>query len=183
RSPTDLSPLNGFEWSGTEPERRLARVLLEELGIEDKDRRVFLSNRRSDGLGAAEQLHDALSHFRFQPFIDRFGIRPGDDVQSRIADSLEQHAFLLILETSEAHLSDWVYDEVDYALSHTMGTLNPSMARRPDADPGKCRHSPPPTRSRRSDHGLARLRRSYVRLSLPRPRSGRSSPRQRPRPT
>lgn len=121
--PNRLSPFNGFEWSGADPHRRLARVLLEELGIEERDRRVFISHKRSDGLGAAEQLHDALSHARFEPFIDRFVIRPGDDVQRRIADGLERHAFLLILETPEAHLSDWVYDEVDYALSHTMGTL------------------------------------------------------------
>lgn len=136
QAPTDLSPFNGFEWSGAEPERRLARVLLEELGIEDKDRRVFLSHKRSDGLGAAEQIHDALSHSRFQPFIDRFAIRPGDDVQGRIADALEQHAFLLILETPESHLSDWVYDEVGYALSHTMGTLIVQWPGDPTPIPG-----------------------------------------------
>lgn len=119
----DLARLNGFEWSGIDPDRRLARTLLEELGIEDRDRRVFVSHRRLDGLGAAEQLHDALSHFRFDPFIDRFALRAGDDVQRRIADALESHAFVIVLETPEAHLSDWVYDEVDYALSHTMGTL------------------------------------------------------------
>lgn len=121
--PASLSPFNGFEWSGADPERRLARVLLEELGIEERDRRVFISHKRSDGLGAAEQIHDALAHARYEPFIDRFVIRPGEDVQERIADGLERHAFLLVLETPEAYLSDWVYDEVDYALSHTMGTL------------------------------------------------------------
>lgn len=123
QAPSGLAPLNGFEWSGTEPAKRLTRILLEELGIEDRDRRVFISHKRSDGLGAAEQLHDALSHSRFVPFIDRFAIPHGGDVQEHIADALEQYAFLLLLETPEAHLSDWVFDEVDYALSHTMGTL------------------------------------------------------------
>jgi TIR domain len=121
--PPHLSPFNGFAWFGDEPERRLARVLLEELGIEERDRLVFLSHKREDGLGAAEQIHDALTHQRFIPFIDRFAIPAGADVQAHIADALEKHAFLLILETPQAHLSDWVYDEVDYALSHTMGTL------------------------------------------------------------
>jgi TIR domain len=121
--PSRLSPFNAFEWSGVDPQRGLARALLEELGIEERNRRTFISHKRADGLGAAQQIHDALSHARFEPYIDRFVIRPGDDVQRRIADGLERHAFLLILETPEAHLSDWVYDEVDYALSHTMGNL------------------------------------------------------------
>jgi hypothetical protein len=134
--PDSLSPLNGFEWSGDDPGRRLSRVLLEELGIEDRERRVFISHRRSDGLGAAEQLHDTLSHFRFETFIDRFAIRPGEPVQSRIADALEHYAFMLVLETPDAHLSDWVYDEVDYALSHTMGTLILRWPEDPTAVPG-----------------------------------------------
>lgn len=121
--PAQLSPFNGFEWSGQEPERRLAQILLEELGIEDRERRVFLSHKRSDGLGAAEQIHDELTRNRFVPFIDRFAIPPGADVQAHIADALENFGFLLVLETPESYLSDWVFDEVDYALSHTMGTL------------------------------------------------------------
>jgi TIR domain len=134
--PLGLARFNAFQWSGPESARKLARLLLEELGIEDRERSVFLSHKRSDGLGAAEQLHDRLSHFRFEPFIDRFAIRPGEDVQSLIADFLERYAFLLILETPDAHLSAWVYDEVDYALSHTMGTLILQWPNGPTPIPG-----------------------------------------------
>jgi hypothetical protein len=118
-----LAFANGFEWSTPEDARKLARILLENLGIEDRERRVFISHKRDDGLGAAEQLHDHLTHAGFRPFIDRFAIRTGEGVQESIADALEDHAFLLLLETPLAHTSDWVFDEVDYALSHTMGTL------------------------------------------------------------
>ncbi|ORA62087.1 toll/interleukin-1 receptor domain-containing protein [Mycobacteroides franklinii] len=134
--PDELSRFNGFEWSGNEPEHRLAQLLLEELGIEDRDRRVFLSHKREDGLGAAEQLHDALTRHRFVPFIDRFAIPKGADVQAHIADALESYAFLLILETPLAHLSEWVFDEVDYALSHTMGTLILQWPGEPKNIPG-----------------------------------------------
>ncbi|MCB1283378.1 MAG: toll/interleukin-1 receptor domain-containing protein [Microthrixaceae bacterium] len=134
--PVGLARLNGFEWVGANPAQRLARLLLEELGIEDRDRRVFISHRRSDGLGAAEQLHDHLSHHRFVPFIDRFAIPKGADVQDHIADGLEQHAFLLLLETPDAYLSEWVFLEVDYALSHTMGTIIVSWPGNPTPLPG-----------------------------------------------
>jgi hypothetical protein len=121
--PPVLGPINGWEWSGNEPQRRLARFLLEQLGIEDRQRRVFISHKRDDGLGAAEQLHDHLSKMGFRPFIDRFAIRSADAVQAKIAEALEDHAFMLLLETPLASTSEWVFDEVDYALSHTMGTL------------------------------------------------------------
>jgi hypothetical protein len=121
--PGVLRPINGFGWSEGRGARGLARVLLAELGIEDRQRRVFISHKREDGLGAAEQLHDVLTHRAFTPFIDRFVIREGEPVQEAIADAIEDHAFLLLLETPLAHLSGWVFDEVHYALSHTLGTL------------------------------------------------------------
>jgi TIR domain len=81
-------------------------------------------------------LHDELSHKGFTPFIDRFAIREGKYVQEAIADALEDHAFLLLVETPLAHTSDWVFDEVDYALSHTMGTLIVQWPGSPAPVPG-----------------------------------------------
>lgn len=121
--PEVLRPINGCPWTGEESALRLARLLLEELGIEESKRKVFISHKREDGLMAAEQLRDALAKFRFDPFIDRFNIHSGENVQAKIADQLEDHAFMLLLETPQAHTSAWVFDEVDYALSHTMGIL------------------------------------------------------------
>ena len=115
---------------------QLVHLLLEELGIEEKQRRVFISHKRDDGLGAAEQLHDTLSHHGFRPFIDQFAVRVGQGVQAEIADALEDHAFLLLLETPLAHTSTWVFDEVDYALSHAMGVLILRWPGEPTPVPG-----------------------------------------------
>jgi len=121
--PPELATLNGFKWSTSTDLESLVHVILEELGIEEQQRRVFISHKRDDGLGAAEQVHDRLTHHRFLPFIDRFAIPNGERVQEKIADALEDHAFLLLLETPDAHTSDWVFDELEYALSHGMGVL------------------------------------------------------------
>lgn len=134
--PDSVSRFNAFEWSGPDSDRLLAREVLEQLDIEVRERRVFISHRRSDGLAVAEQLHDALTHVRFDPFIDRFAIQPGQDVQARIADALEAFAFLLVLETPDAHVSDWVFDEVDYALAHAMGVLIVRWPGDPEPVPG-----------------------------------------------
>lgn len=134
--PAEASKFNGFEWSGKNPAKQLARIVLGQLGIEERDRRVFISHRRADGLAAAEQLHDELTHHTFKPFIDRFSIQPGEAVQEKIADVLEDFAFLLLLETPDAHNSKWVYDEVDYALSHVMGILIIQWPGKPKQVPG-----------------------------------------------
>src|SRR5258708_18136656 len=119
--PECLRPINGFAWLSDQSSDSLCRKLLEELGIAERQRRAFISHKREDGLAAAEQLHEHLSQHGFRPFIDRFHIPAGRDVQAEIADQLEDCAMLLLLETPLAHTSDWVFDEVDYALSHQMG--------------------------------------------------------------
>ncbi len=134
--PSQIARQNGFEWSGSEPDVRLAHFVLEQLGIEESSRRVFLSHRRTDGQAAAEQLHDALARVHFTPFIDRFAIPTGADMQEYIADALESFGFILVLETPEAHLSEWVFYEVDYALAHTMGLLILTWPGNPEPIPG-----------------------------------------------
>jgi len=119
--PPGLLPINGLEWPDGTSARRVARRILEEFGIEERQRKAFISHKREDGLLAAEYLSDYLSHRGFAPFIDRFNIPAGVDLQARIADELESYAFLIVLETPRAHESDWVFDEVEYALTHLMG--------------------------------------------------------------
>ena len=119
--PECLRLINGFGWTEPSPEIRLARLILEELGIEERQRRAFISHRRHDGLAAAEQLHDHLSHNGFVPFIDRFHIPAGANVQNEIADSLEDCALVVLLETPLAHESPWVFYEVNYGVGHQLG--------------------------------------------------------------
>src|SRR5205807_2551001 len=83
-------------------------------------------------------------------------VRAAEDVQEKIADALEDHAFLLLLETPLAHTSEWVVDEVDYALSHTMGTLILRWPGDPPAVPGSAglpRLALAPTELTTDEHG------------------------------
>jgi len=134
--PEGLRPINGYEWSGSDPATGLVRKVLAELGVEDRQRRAFISHKREDGLAAAEQVHDHLCHLGFEPFIDRFHIPSGQDVQADIADALEDCALLVLLETPLAHESEWVLDEVDYALSHQLGLVIFTWPESPSQLPG-----------------------------------------------
>ncbi len=129
QAPKMLARQNAVAWSGPRPAARLASLILRELGLTVRARSAFISHRRSDGQAAAQQLHDALHHNGFRAFIDRFHIGPGRDVQREIADNLEQFAFLVVLETPDAHSSKWLLSEIDYALTHSMGML---IVRWPD---------------------------------------------------
>lgn len=119
--PPAAAPLNGAAWVPGEPPDQLVHLVLEELGIEERRRRVFISHRRTDGLMMAEQLFDELNRHGFESFIDRFQIPPGGDVQGEIADALEDYAFVVFIESPDAHTSNWVFDEVMYATTHSIG--------------------------------------------------------------
>jgi hypothetical protein len=134
--PACLHQVNGLHWGPEEAGLRLARTVLEGLGIEERDRRVFISHKRDDGLAVAEQLHEELARHGFFPFIDRFHIRPGRDVHAEIAGQLEDCAVLLLVETPLAHASDWVFDEVNYALSHHLGLHIVAWPGPPEQVPG-----------------------------------------------
>jgi hypothetical protein len=134
--PPALRPLNGWQWDGADAAARLARLLLRELGIEERQRTVFISYKRDDGLLAADQLYGHLSKHAFRPFMDRVDLRPAIDVQAAIADALEAYAFVLLVETPLAHTSDWIYDELDYALAHYMGVHLISWPGNPNPIPG-----------------------------------------------
>lgn len=119
--PQQLHPINAFIWSGAFAAEELARLILRELGLTERERKVFISYLRSDGLGIADQLFEELSKRKFTVFLDRFDVDAGRDFQHEIRESLEEIAFLLVIESPDAYQSRWICeDEVNYALRHHM---------------------------------------------------------------
>ncbi len=117
--PDILKNINAFYWKEKEfPEKRLIRKIFENLGIDDKQRRVFISYRRNDGLGMADQILDRLSRQRFNAFLDKYDIEIGHNIQQEIYESIEDKAFLVVIESPDAHNSKWISKEIHYALTH-----------------------------------------------------------------
>jgi hypothetical protein len=121
--PRFLSDINAFKWVDRSAGVDLASLILRELGITESRRQVFVSYRRSDASSLSEQIFDALSRRGFDVLFDRFDVAPGERVQTRIRDALEDVSFVLLIESQEAHNSNWVFWEVQYALKHHMGLL------------------------------------------------------------
>jgi hypothetical protein len=68
--------------------------------------------------------------------VDRFDIDPAADVQQRIYAALEETAFVVLVESPDAGLSEWVLEEVHYALRESLGILIISFPEVDDQLPG-----------------------------------------------
>ena len=122
--PEMLKNINAFYWKETEfPEKRLVRKIFENLGIDEKQRRVFISYRRKDGLGMADQILDRLSRQRFNVFLDKYDVEVGHNIQQEIYESIEDKAFLVVIESPDAHNSQWISKEIIFALTHEIPVL------------------------------------------------------------
>lgn len=128
--PNEIRFLNSVSWDEAREDCLLA--FLEHLGLVEEERKLFLSYRRSETEHLAIQLRESLCQRRFDVFLDRFSVPPGEDFSVRIDQELADKAFVLLLESRSAIGSEWVQHEVSYALSHHISLLALST---PDADP------------------------------------------------
>lgn len=121
--PDALGVLNAVGWDNGAGLLQIVRACLRELGIYERQRKVFISHRRSDAAILALDLHDRLSRAGWVPFVDRLGIDEGEPVQAKIDECLDDMAFLILIESPDAHESRWIDHEVLYATDHGMGVL------------------------------------------------------------
>lgn len=121
--PEALHPINRLEWKDSHSSAKVTGWLLRLVGLTEKQRRVFVSYRRSDALHMGEQVWEELSKAGFDVFLDRFGIDPAENFQERLTERLADKAFMLLIESPEARNSKWVMYEVDYAQKHRLGFM------------------------------------------------------------
>ena len=119
--PTAIQHINAADWDEEATAARL--TLLEMLGLVEDERKVFLSYRRNDSTSMAVQLHAELMRSRFDVFLDRFALPPGEDFQRRLTEDLGDKAFVVLLESSDLRNSQWVQHEITYAHSHRIDVL------------------------------------------------------------
>ena len=124
-----------MEWPhGTSPVV-VARRVLEELGISESQRRIFISYKREDGLLAAEQLFDHVGKHGSVPSLIGSLSRRGRTFRRPSPTHLRTSRSCCFLR-HPAHMSPWVFYEVDYTLSHGMGIHIVTWPGRPAKIPG-----------------------------------------------
>lgn len=111
---------------------RVFSALLECVGLLPRQRRVFLSYRRTETTAAAVQLFAELSARQFDVFLDTHSIGSGVDFQEELWHQLSDVDVLLMLESPEYFTSRWTDAEYGRALAKGIGVLRVQW---PDAKP------------------------------------------------
>lgn len=113
--------------TGFDPAPVISR-LVRGAGILARSNRLFISYRHSDASHFAGELFHALVERGFEPFLDRFSSRPGDDFVDLIRDELADKAILVSLETAGIGGSLYCRQEVATAVSRRMGMIAVDLA-------------------------------------------------------
>jgi hypothetical protein len=119
--PESLRALNALAY--TETAVRVTTALLECVGLLPRQRRIFLSYRRTESRAAALQLFDELSARQFEVFVDTHGVPPAEDFQAVLWQRLCDADVLLMLDTPGYFDSLWTDKEFGRALAKKIPVL------------------------------------------------------------
>jgi hypothetical protein len=94
------------------------------LRVQNRESKIFISYRATDGTAIANQLHDHLISLGHNAFLDEAKeidgetrVVPGSRIQNQIDEALGQSNFVLLIDTPSAPDSKWIMHEVETAES------------------------------------------------------------------
>lgn len=122
--PEFLQPTNGFCLNGQDTEiKELATLMMECVGLLRRQRRIFVSYRRTESRDAALQIHDLLMRKGFDVFLDTHDIRPGEPFQDVLWHKLCDSDVLIMLDTPTYFESRWTREEIGRARAKEIHVL------------------------------------------------------------
>ena len=123
--PAALSGFNAFQtglWRHAWAEGLVDEVL--SLGWQRRrERRVFISYKRSDSGPVARQLYDALTARGYLTFLDDVSIPKGEEFQRELKWWLNDADVVMVLSTPGFQSSRWCVEEISAAKSGSIGLL------------------------------------------------------------
>lgn len=133
--PDFLRATNGYCLKKEDSEMEgVATIMLECVGLLRRQRRVFVSYRRTESREAALQMHDLLTSRGFDVFLDTHDIRPGDPFQDVLWHRLCDSDVLVMLDTPTYFESRWTREEIGRARAKEIHVLRVVW---PDHEPNK----------------------------------------------
>lgn len=134
-----------FDAAAGGPDGRLAKRTGAILGLrlQQRDTKIFISYRASDGTQIAQQIEAHLTGLGYPVWRDQAQeldgetmILPGSPVQSEIDNALDGASVVLLLDTPDAPHSPWIKHEVDTANSQLLPILPICFRSRTDTKKG-----------------------------------------------
>ncbi len=121
--PLELNPVNAIEIDSTQAIGKLKCFILENFGLLESNRKVFISYKRSDSLTFAHQLHDALIAAHYKPFLDSYSITYGVDFQEYLKHELSDSSVFIFVNTPNYELSKFTMEELNACNKLQMGVI------------------------------------------------------------
>jgi len=122
--PSPLRNINGLSLSEDDAQlTKIATVLLECVGLLPRQRRVFLSYRRTESREVALQLFEAFSARQFDVFLDTHGVPPALDFQAILWHRLCDSDVVVMLDTPSYFDSRWTAAEFGRAQAKSITIL------------------------------------------------------------
>ena len=123
--PQPLKPLNGFFLDDTEFSiQALKNLILSYFGILEGNRKVFISYRRTDLEGLAQNLFDRLIKKKYIPFLDSYSLAAGVDFQEYLRHELVDSDIIILLDTPGFNSSPYCMEEFNIANAENIPVLD-----------------------------------------------------------
>lgn len=121
--PAALHPINGVALGASEPMDGLCNLVLENLGLLRKSRRLFISYRRTDSSTEALQIKHELDARGYDVFLDTHSVPKGDDFQEILWHRLSDSDVVVLLDTPGFMESRWTQEELAQTSAMMIGLV------------------------------------------------------------
>ncbi|MDN3706281.1 toll/interleukin-1 receptor domain-containing protein [Myroides ceti] len=103
---------------------KIKNIVLEGFELLRKNRKLFISYKRSESSNIAIQLYEFLERNNFDVFIDTHSINKGEEFQEELWHRMTDCDLILMLNTKEFLKSDWCKQELDKAHLKRIGIVH-----------------------------------------------------------
>lgn len=115
-----LKRYNGIKYESTES---IIGIILEGFNLLRKQRKLFISYRRSDSREIAVQLYNYFQERNFDVFLDSHSIARGVDFQKNLFHKMMDCDAVLLLDTNDFLSSPYCREELEKAITNRIGIL------------------------------------------------------------
>lgn len=121
--PEALAPINGIAVGSDADFSEVANLVLENLSLLRRSRKLFISYLRAESTPVAHQLRVAFDDMGYDAFLDTSSVPKGDDFQSVLWHRLLDSDVMVVLDTPNFLASRWTPKELAEASAMGVGML------------------------------------------------------------
>lgn len=120
--PDLLTNYNGLSYNDNA--LRISNLILEGFELLRKNRKIFISYKRTESSNIAVQLYEVLEQNNFDVFLDTHSVDKGEEFQEELWHRMTDCDVILMLNTKKFLKSDWCNQELEKAHLKRIGIVH-----------------------------------------------------------